>query len=135
MKTKIIFILLNFVVINAFCQNTMVVQKYDGTKISYGFLQKPKVTYSEEVLTVSTLTTTVEFPIADVRNISFEDNPELTDLMYLQYVDAEVYIYDISGKLVGVEKKNSDININIANLVSGTYIIKTGNTSYKILKQ
>jgi hypothetical protein len=87
----------------------------------------------------------IEFTSLSINEIEFNQNlkfyPNPTSNSVFLYIENEIikniYIFDLNGKLVS-NQKNSNNQIDLSNLQTGTYIIKTDNQnikSFKIIKR
>ena len=47
-----------------FGQNTLTIHQKDGKEFSYGFSEKPVITYTDNDLVLTTTNTVVEFPLS-----------------------------------------------------------------------
>ena len=122
--------------LNCFSQNALNIHQKDGTLISYVFAEKPKVSFADNKLVVTTSKTIVEFLISDVDKFTFEDIKTSIEDDEIKVANAclEYWeVYTLGGKLVKKVKIIDDSN-PMENLPKGIYIIKCGNVSYKIIK-
>ena len=122
--------------LNCFSQNALNIHQKDGALISYVFAEKPKVSFADNKLVVTTLKTTVEFLVSDVDKFTFEDikTPIENDEIKAANASFEYWeVYTLEGKFVKKEKI-TDGSTPMENLPKGIYIIKCGNVSYKIIK-
>lgn len=122
--------------IAGFAQNTLNIHQKDGEIFCYGFLDKPIVTYEGNTLKLSTKTVSIEFPLTELDKLSFED--ELTDikLQHIEKESSDILIYNEKGVIL--KKIHNDLGIletNILEFPKGIYIIKKGDTTFKVLKK
>lgn len=87
----------------------------------------------------------IEFTSLDINEIEFSQNfkfyPNPTsNSLYLELeneVIKDIYIFDLNGKLI-ISQKNINNQINLSDLQTGTYLIKTDSKnikSFKIIKR
>lgn len=137
MKQKLLVLLLmTAAAIGAQAQSKMVIHQKDGGEVSYGFSEKPVVRYVDDNLNVSTATVSVDYPLAELLKITFID--ETTDIGILTDTTptGDVCIYTLNGVLVKTAAGNGGTAaIDTNGLPSGTYVIKNGKTTYKIMKK
>lgn len=135
MKKFLILIPIILFSIAGFAQNTLNIHQKDGEIFCCGFLDKPIVTYEGNTLKVSTKTVSIEFPLTELDELSFED--ELTDIK-LQHIEKESNILIYNEKGVLLKKIHNDSGISETNILEfpkGIYIIKKGDTTFKVLKK
>lgn len=119
-------------------QNTLNVNLKDGTKVSYAFADKPKITFTEGKLIVTTTRTSAEFPLSGIRKYTFRETESTTkiDEMKASNLQSEyLSVYDNNGKLL-MKTRVSDGNasLSLGTLPQGIYIVREGSKSYKIIK-
>lgn len=87
----------------------------------------------------------IEFTSLDINEVEFSQNfkfyPNPTsNSLYLELeneVIKDIYIFDLNGKLI-ISQKNINNQINLSDLQTGTYLIKTDSKnikSFKIIKR
>lgn len=137
MKKKILFLLLFGSVGALHANNVLKVHQKDGTIISYSFSEKPKITYSENVIILTTATTQVEYPLPEMQKISFDVTADAIEQITTDnFLDEIVKIYNINGVLINSYRKtDSSIIVPLDDLSTGIYIIKNGKTTYKVRKK
>lgn len=144
MKRKLLFLIFNLILCVTACnaQNTLNILRKDGGVVSYGFSEKPVITCVGEDLHLSTTSVSVDYPMANVQRITFEDSPASVDEIRVdedksyQQEPSGLYIYNTNGLLL--KKVNSVDGIssyNMQDLPSGIYIVKNGNTTFKVVKK
>lgn len=87
-------------------------------------------------LKVSTKTVSIEFPLTELNKLSFED--ELTDikLQHIKRESSDILIFNEKGVLIKRIHNDSGISENkISEFPKGIFIIKKGNTTFKVLKR
>lgn len=119
-----------------YSQNEIVFHQKSGGTISYAFSEKPVVTYVGNNLCVNTETRSVEFPLEDLLMTTFNVNENAIDILTSEGDSKNISVYSTDGKLVKkIPNKDGRTTISIKDLSEGTYIIKSGNTTYKINKR
>lgn len=138
-----------------FCQNTLTIYQKDGQKFSFGFDDKPVITYTDTEMVLKTAKTEVQYPLASLSKLSFTDvedavvpikrDDNAAQLELDGYVvnisgskaDAKVSVVAPDGKTLGTYKTDSDgsVTFSIADLPQGLYIISSENLTCKILKK
>ena len=119
----------------------LVVHAKSGGEVSYALSEKPVVTYKGDVLILTTESTMVEYPLADLQKFTFEETADALGNVYMNQAkgDATVRIYNVSGTLVRTiqpsENDGSDARFSTQDLPKGIYIIKQGTQTHKIIKK
>lgn len=138
-----------------FSQNTLTIHQKDGQQFSFGFDDKPVITYTDTDLVLKTTKTEVMYPLeslskftlTDVENavISIKQDGNTAKLELDSYMvsitgakaDATVTVIGPDGKTLGTYKTDSDgsVTFSIADLPQGLYIINSENLTCKIQKK
>jgi hypothetical protein len=138
-----------------FSQNTLTIHQKDGQQLSFGFEDKPVITYTDTDLVLKTTKTEVQYPLASVAKFTFTDvedavipikqDSNAAQLELDGYVvsitgakaDINVLVIGPDGKTLGTYKTDSDgsVTFSIADLPLGLYIINSENLTCKILKK
>lgn len=138
-----------------FSQNTLTIHQKSGVQISFGFDDKPVITYTDNDLVLKTTKTVVQYPLESLLKLTFNDaetavkpvlkegkKPALVLDSYAVNISGaksgvEVTVFSADGKSVNSYKTSPDGNVSfsIADLTEGVYIIKSENLSVKILKK
>ena len=119
----------------------LVVHAKSGGEVSYALSEKPVVTYKGDVLILTTESTTVEYPLADLQKLTFEETADAVESVSMNQPrgDGTVRIYNVSGALLRTiqpsENDGSDTKFSTQDLPAGIYIIKQGTQTYKIRKK
>lgn len=137
-------------------KNTPTVEVWtkNGERIVYSFSEHPVVTYSNKDLVMTTTRLTVNYPLAELHKFTFgteattiEHIPTLSDgqirmsgemLVLSGFCPSEqILIYSIEGQKVLDATICSDgsITIDIQSLATGTYVVKVGYITHKIIKK
>ena len=141
-KYLCLFLLLFAFSIQGWCESIqLVVHAKSGGEVSYALSEKPVVTYKGDVLILTTESTTVEYPLADLQKFTFEETADAVESVRMNQPkgDGTVRIYNVSGTLVRTiqpsENGGSDARFSTQDLPAGIYIIKQGAQTYKIRKK
>ena len=136
-------------------QNTMTIRQKDGQQFSFGFEEKPVVTYTDSILILRTINTEVQYPLSSVATLTFSDVENavipIRESINTPVVVLDSYVVSISGSspdktvyVVGSDGNNlisvktdseGSVSFSIAGLPEGIYIIKSNNVFCKILKK
>ena len=138
-------------------QNTLTIHQKDGQQFSYGFGEKPVVTFTDNDLIVTTANENVKLTLAltSVEKFTFDsnetavndikDNAQKASISldeYSVYIanvkeNAVVSLSSADGKQLQAFKAGADgtVSFSIADLSNGTYIISSENLSVKIQKK
>jgi hypothetical protein len=138
-----------------FSQNTLTIHQKSGVQISFGFDDKPVITYTDNYIVLKTTKTNVQYPLESLLKITFNETetavkPVVSDakapiLSLDSYAvniagakaGVKVTVYSADGKSVNSYKTSpdGDVSFSIANLTEGVYIIKSENLSIKVIKK
>ncbi|MBO5866318.1 MAG: T9SS type A sorting domain-containing protein [Bacteroidaceae bacterium] len=153
---KILLILAVIFSLPTFADHHLVIEINDSKQHSYSLSDKPVITFDNDRLFIKTDKIEIDYPISnivkyyfieldetgvediknDVDNINFiYTNP---DFLCVEGIngDADINIYDISGRVCAVNSTKSDncMKIELNTLKKGVYIIKVNNHSFKITR-
>ena len=153
------FFALAVVLVNALlgvsAQNTLTIHQKDGEQFSYGFGEKPVVTFTDNDLIVTTANQNVQLTLALtlVEKFTFdnveaavneirESRPAISLDEYSVYIanikeNAVVNVNSADGKSIASSKVNAQgtVSFSSAELPAGTYIISSESLNIKILKK
>ncbi len=137
---KLIFSLLSLFAATAMQADTaLFVHQKSGGVVEYAFSEKPVVTYQEGHLVISAAEASVMYPLSDMQKFTFgEVDDQVTRIVApVDMAPQPTQIYSIDGKLMRTYQpgENGATSASLEGLTSGTYIIKNGKTSYKVLKK
>lgn len=138
-----------------FSQNTLTIHQKSGVQISFGFDDKPVITYTDNDIVLKTTKTNVQYPLESLLKITFNETetavkpvvsgakaPILSLDSYAVNIagakaGVKVTVYSSDGKSVNSYKTSPDGNVSfsIADLTEGVYIIKSENLSIKVIKK
>lgn len=157
MKSKLLLSLLFCFCIIAKAENNptnLVVWAKDGTKVAYALLEKPKVTFTETELIITSNGVEVNYALENMARFTYEDNTA-TAITNLQTdessfkLDGEsllfpalkanstVSVYSLNGALVfkKVIRKNGEYAFPLSNMKAGVYMVNVNGLTYKIVKR
>lgn len=138
MKKILPFFALLFVCATAFAQDALTVIQKDGQSYKFNFADKPVITYTETDLVLTTTSTEVQYPIADIQKLTFKDSEETKVETVSEPVRDETFtVYSLEGKVVKTFKypENGDMNSGTEGLPAGIYIIKSKSVTYKTIRR
>jgi hypothetical protein len=155
MKRLLLGLLTALIVCPSFAQNTLTIYQKDGQQFSFGFDDKPVITYTDTDLVLKTTKTEVQYPLASVAKFTFTDvedavipikqDSNAAQLELDGYVvsitgakaDITVKVISPDGKTLGTYKtdSNGSVTFSIADLPQGLYIINSENLTCRILKK
>ena len=151
----LVFLLLCVLMTHISAQNTLTIHQKDGRLFSYGFLEKPIITYTETDLVLTTANIVVEYPLSAISKFTFTETETSvsgveTDVVtpILELKDNTVYIsgakpqqtislIGADGKIVSTFKTdaNGSVTFSIVALPKGIYIVKSESLTCKISKR
>lgn len=137
-----------------FSQNTLTVFQKDGQTASFGFGEKPVISFTDSSLVVTSTRTQVEYLLSKVQKFVLTEDPTKVNqvqdelrkpvLVLDDYQvnisgakpDVAVMLLSADGKVLSTYKTDSDgsVTFSISELPVGTYIIRSNDLSFKILK-
>lgn len=138
-KRFILFSVLLSAAASALAGEVLHVHTVTGGEVTYDFAEKPEVTFQASEMILTTTSTSVVYPLAEVTLFSFSS----TETEALEQIsasepqgDASVSIFTADGRLVkSAEATNGVAHYSVAELPAGTYIIKSNQRSYKLIKK
>lgn len=151
----LVFLLLCVLMTHISAQNTLTIHQKDGGLFSYGFSEKPVITYTETDLVLTTAHIVVEYPLSAISKFTFTETETSvsgveTDVVtpILELKDNTVYIsgakpqqtvtlVGADGKIVSTFKTDASgsVTFSIASLPKGIYIVKSESLTFKISKR
>lgn len=140
MKKLILSLLTLLAASTAWADTSLIVHQKSGGTVEFAFCEKPVVTYSDGYLVITAQDRTVQFPMSNLQKFTFGEVEEdqITRITApVNVAPQPTYIYGIDGKLMRTLKPSDDgtTPANLDGLPAGTYVIKNGKTSYKVLKK
>ena len=141
MKRLILSMLTLFAATFSQAQTALIVHQKSGGTVEYAFSEKPVVTYSDGylIITATGSKESVMYPLSNMQKFTFgEVSDQVTRITTPASVAPQsTFIYSIDGKLVRTLNPNEDgsTSASVEGLPAGTYVIKNGTTTYKVLKK
>lgn len=121
---------------SALAQSSLRIHQKSGGIVSYSFSEKPRISYTSDGLHLVTSSVTVDYPLANLEKLTFEESSTDISAVYTEGVTADIQIFTASGTLVQtIRPEEKSATFSIDNLPAGTYVIKNGTTTYKIMKK
>ena len=125
-------------VVHAEGRNWFSIHLKSGACASYAFSEEPSLTYESGMLVLTTNNVRIEYATADITKMTFDES-DITGIKTVQATvesDGNLCIYNLAGVMVRKVSANTNCaTVNFDDLHSGTYIVKSKNVSYKIIKQ
>lgn len=155
MRRMLLLLCVAFFIFPAMAQNTLTIHQKDGQQFSFGFAEKPVITYTDNDLLLKTSKTEVSYPLSTIAKFTFTDSetdvsdvvtdiktPALSLEDYMVNItgaksDVTVSLIGADGKIICSYKTDKEgcVTFSIAELSEGVYIIKSENLTCKILKR
>ena len=73
MRRTLLLLGVAFLFFPAIAQNTLTIHQKDGQQFSFGFAEKPVITYTENYLLLKTSKTEISYPLSTVAKLTFTD--------------------------------------------------------------
>lgn len=132
----------------------LVVWVKDGTKVAYALAEKPKVTFTETDLVITTYGVEVNYPLENMARFTYETNDE-SAIVNLQTeespfkingesllfpalkANSTVSVYSLNGTQVFRKtiRQNGEYAFPLSNLNAGVYMVNVNGLTYKIIKR
>ncbi len=139
MKNLFLTVLLLLAANASWAETALFVHQKGGGVVEFAFSEKPVVTYSEGHLIISVENASVSYPLSNMDKFTFgELDDDVTRIVApASAAPQPTFIYNIEGKLVRSYQPSDSraTSASVEGLPAGTYVIKNGNTSYKVLKK
>lgn len=137
-------------------QNTLTIHQKDGQQFSFGFEEKPVVSFSETTLMLKTDRTEVQYPLSLINFFTFDERkPDALEgvedsrqqpLVSLgsQFLrisgaraDIPVRLTSVDGKVLRTARTDAggSLTLSLADLPEGVYIVSSTSLTCKILKK
>lgn len=117
----------------------LVVHQKSGGTVEYTFSKNPVVTYSGGNVVITTTEASVVYPMSDLEKFTFKEATNRVERITApaNQTPQPTYIYNVGGMLLNTLQPNEDgtTPATLDGLPAGTYIIKNGKTTYKIIKR
>ena len=109
----------------------IVVWMNDGNKTEVLFADVPELTYADGYVTIQTNqpSTTLSWPLENVEKLTFEEVSTNIKTTSLDILSNKMEVYDLSGKLIKSRVKS------LSELPKGTYIVKDGSVTIKVVRK
>lgn len=132
---------------------SLVVWQKDGTCVCYALDERPKTTFTDDCLVITTRKLSVDYPLDAVARYTYDlaDDIDLlpsdrglvikqtNSSIMVQHLSpgATLSLYAPDGKLLASTQSTGrpTTSLLITHLSAGTYLVKAGNTTYKFLKR
>ena len=136
-KRYLLFLLL---LVPVCVQGQFIVRVYLANANHYDFVlsEKPKIMYSENKVTFVCNDETFEYDVKDIQKVKIEDSATgVEQIVMNSNIPCVTSVYDVNGRKVMVvsEEKACNSKIMLSSLPKGIYIVKHGETTYKIVKK
>ena len=138
-----------------FGQNTLTIFQKDGQQFSYGFIDKPVISYTDNDLVLKTSKTEVQYPLSSLAKFTFTDVQTSVVPVDENKSDAKLSLDDNVVRIKGTEsgtaisvigsdgktlvtyKTDAEgcVTFSIDELPEGIYIIQSESLTCKILKK
>ena len=136
-KPTILTLLLTLIGLSTWAADAkIVVWLNDGSKTEVLFNQMPEFIYQDGNVSIQNSGTTLSWSLANLQKFTFEDieqskTTDIKDLKTTPKLDIAkgCAVYDLSGKLIKKQIKS------LSELPKGTYILKDGNVTTKVVKR
>ncbi len=140
MKKIILFALLALGCAAGHAQNTLYIWQQTGEVVSYAFWEKPRITYADTNLILTTTKVQVEFPLSSVRKFTFNDvmiDDAIGTVRATLKDEGPLSIYTLGGVLVKTvpAEASGRHTYSLDELPAGVYVVKSKTTSYKVVKR
>lgn len=157
MKTRLLLVLLSFFCLSAMAdepKTQLVVWAKDGTKVAYALAEKPKVTFTETDLVITSQGVEVSYTLENMARFTYESNDgfaiinlqtdespfKLTDeslLFPALKANSNVSVYALNGALVFKKtvRQDGEYAFPLSNLNAGVYMVNVNGLTYIIVKR
>ncbi len=139
MKKTILSLLTFFAATAVWADTALFVHPKTGGVLEIAFSEKPVVTYSDGNLIITAAEASVTYPLSNMDKFTFgEVDDQVTRITApVNTAPQPTYIYSLDGKLMRTLQPSEDgtTPASLDGLTPGTYVIKNGKTSYKVLKR
>ncbi len=155
MKRLYLLLLVVVAAVPLFSQNTLTIHQKDGQQFSFGFEDKPVVSFTDSDLIVKSTKTELTYALSSVSKFTFDDIEDavisINDDAAKAVITLDSYTVSITGAKADIEVRlnssdgkllqsyktdeDGDVTFSIADLPNGTYIISSQSLTVKILKK
>ena len=136
-------------------QNTITIHQKDGKQFSFGFDEKPVVSFTDNMLVVKTTKTEIQYELALLSKFTFDQKQTAVDAIVDERIEPSVTLDEYSVQISGLKAdatatllsadgkqlqsyrtdSEGTVSFSIAELPQGIYIIKSESLTCKILKK
>lgn len=137
MKKKQILLALCFIgsCLSMSAQSVLQLHQKDGAVLKYAFSEQPSILPKQESIVVKTEKVQIEYPLARLDYFDFSQSADAIGTVSIDKPLRDVTIYTLSGKLVKTSHaEEGRQTVSTTDLPAGVYIVRNGNTSFKITK-
>lgn len=131
----------------------LVVWMKNGERVLYDLEEQPKTTFTGAELVITTNSISTSYPLTQVLRYTYEQSANSVksvkegDVRILQRgddlifenlkADAVIKVYSLDGVLLDTNKAvgEKQTTVSLARYLTGVYLIKVGNVTYKMLKR
>ena len=155
MKLTILSCMLMLTSLVAFGQNTLTVHQKNGEQFSFGFEDKPVVTFTETELVVKSAKTELRYELARVSRFTFDGKESAVEGIKEDATKVSITLDEYTVSITGAKAgdtvrliasdgrqlhscktdEQGSVTFSIAELPEGTYIISSESLTVKILKK
>lgn len=116
-------------------QNLLQIHKKDGAVLKFAFSEQPTILPEQTNIVIKTDKEQIEYPISALDYFDFTQSESSIGTISVSKPSGNVAIYTIDGTLVRKAYASEEgLKLSIIDLPAGIYIVRDGNTSYKITK-
>lgn len=136
MKRLVTFFILGMWLTSLICvaQNTLSIHQKDGSVVYYAFSEKPVVSYLGDCLQISTEKECIVYPLDQLEKMTFIDTGSSIGVLSIDCNESNVSIVRLDGTLVKyIPSTCSSFSFDASDLCAGTYIVKHGLSTSKII--
>jgi len=156
--SKLLFLLLLMFVGKMYAQNfvpCVVVEKNDGTKTEFRLSSTPRISFANNIVTITTTDTSVEQSASDIVKVYLSEMQEVNTIVEANKTNVQVFIsneaitiyslqpnsqvalYAIDGSRIDNQKVSNDgtVIIPFFQHPHGIYLIKSDKQTFKIIKK
>jgi len=138
MNKKLLLLFVSVLLGAATCmaQNTLNIHEKTGGVVNYAFSEKPVVTYVDNNLHVATDQESIDYPLSSLDKLTFDDeHATAIGELCVKEKNAEICVYRLDGTLAKRVSGEGEAKVCTSDLPAGTYIIKHGKVTTKLIKR
>ena len=115
-------------------ESKIIVWLNDGNKSEVLFTDMPEFTYADGNVTMKSSATELSWPIEKLQKLTFENSDIPTGIRDVKATGLDLLsdqfdVYDLGGKQIHKDAKS------LSELPAGTYIVKDGSTTIKVVRK